>query len=78
MSKEKSDKKHIEILDGAPERVIISDHKKKLVVAGAGAGKTTSFAKILDAAGYSRDNCLVLTFLTALKSDMEGNTAHLS
>jgi superfamily I DNA/RNA helicase len=58
-------------LDEAIERVLASKSRKKLVVAGPGAGKTTLFRKLLDAGPGSADQRLVLTFVNNLKSDLE-------
>jgi superfamily I DNA/RNA helicase len=58
-------------LDDAIERVLASKSRKKLVVAGPGAGKTTLFRKLLEAAVGSADQRLVLTFINNLKSDLE-------
>ncbi len=58
-------------LDEAIERVLASKSRKKLVVAGPGAGKTTLFRKLLATAIGSPDQRLVLTFINNLKSDLE-------
>ena len=50
-----------------------SKARKKLVVAGPGAGKTTLFRKLLDSADGTADQRLVLTFINNLKADLEGS-----
>lgn len=65
-------------LDEAIERVLASKSRKKLVVAGPGAGKTTLFRKLLDSTAGATDQRLVLTFINNLKSDLDrslGDTA---
>jgi superfamily I DNA/RNA helicase len=58
-------------LKEAIDRVLASKARKKLVVAGPGAGKTTLFRKLLDGAAGSADQRLVLTFVNNLKADLE-------
>ena len=60
-------------LKEAVDKVLASTSRKKLVVAGPGAGKTTLFQKLLEAAGGERDGRLVLTFINNLKNDLERN-----
>jgi superfamily I DNA/RNA helicase len=67
-------------LDEAIKRVLASESRKKLVVAGPGAGKTNLFRKLLDVAAGAADQRLVLTFINNLKSDLErslGDAAHV-
>jgi hypothetical protein len=67
-------------LDEAIERVLASKSRKKLVVAGPGAGKTTLFRKLLDSTAGATDQRLVLTFINNLKSDLDrslGDTAQV-
>ncbi|MHB8271001.1 UvrD-helicase domain-containing protein [Bradyrhizobium sp.] len=58
-------------LKDAVDKVLASSSKKKLVVAGPGAGKTTLFRQMLDASGGSVDDHLVITFINNLKSSLE-------
>lgn len=60
-------------LKDAVDRVLVSKARKKLVVAGPGAGKTTLFRKLLDSADGTADQRLVLTFINNLKADLEGS-----
>jgi hypothetical protein len=60
-------------LEDAVDRVLASKARKKLVVAGPGAGKTTLFRKLLDSAGGTADQLLVLTFINNLKADLESS-----
>ena len=55
------------------DRVLASKARKKLVVAGPGAGKTTLFRKLLDGTAGTTDQRLVLTFINNLKTDLEGS-----
>jgi len=57
-------------LDEAVARVLDSQSRKKLVVAGPGAGKTFLFRKLLDGAPGQPDTRLVLTFINNLKADL--------
>ena len=52
-------------------RVLASTARKKLVVAGPGAGKTTLFRKLLEGSAGNSEQRLVLTFINNLKSDLE-------
>jgi superfamily I DNA/RNA helicase len=58
--------------DDAVARIVDSDHPKRIVVAGAGAGKTFVFGKLLDQLqNADRDRRLVTTFINELTSDLE-------
>ena len=50
------------------DELVNSDHRKKLVVAGPGTGKTTVFERVLK---KQKEKGLVLTFINALVSDLE-------
>lgn len=52
-------------------RILASKSRKKLVVAGPGAGKTTLFRELLDQAAGASERRLVLTFINNLKIDLE-------
>jgi len=58
-------------LEAAVGRILESPSRKKLVVAGPGAGKTTLFRKLLDAIDGDAAQRLVLTFINALKDDLD-------
>jgi superfamily I DNA/RNA helicase len=60
-----------EELNAAVNKVLESKSRKKLVVAGPGAGKTTLFKKLLEITAGSRDDRLVLTFINTLKDDLD-------
>ena len=65
-------------LSEAIRRILTSQSKKKLVVAGPGVGKTTLFRKLLDQSSGDAEQQLVLTFIHNLKTDLErslGNAA---
>ena len=65
-------------LKEAVERVLRSTSRKKLVVAGPGAGKTTLFQKLLEGTGGGRDERLVLTFINNLKSELDRSLSALA
>jgi superfamily I DNA/RNA helicase len=65
-------------LKEAVDRVIASRSRKKLVVAGPGAGKTTLFRKLLEAADGEPKQRLVLTFINALKGDLDRSLGDVS
>jgi superfamily I DNA/RNA helicase len=54
----------------ALDRILASKSRKKLVVAGPGAGKTYLFRKLLEIAEGEPNQRLVLTFINALKNDL--------
>ncbi|MFA4996495.1 MAG: UvrD-helicase domain-containing protein [Patescibacteria group bacterium] len=66
-----SDQEHLSRLDACSASVINSQSEKILIVAGPGAGKTTSFNKLLQNKGFSKERVLVLTFLVNLRNDLE-------
>src|SRR5262245_13702908 len=65
-------------LKAATDRILASTSQKKLVVAGPGAGKTYLFKELLKAASGGKSERLVLTFINALKSDLERNLGDIS
>lgn len=54
----------------AVERILASPSRRKLVVAGPGAGKTTLFERLLEQAPGAPGDRLVLTFVNTLKADL--------
>jgi superfamily II DNA or RNA helicase len=62
----------------AVDRIVASQSRKKLVVAGPGAGKTYLFRKLLDVAPGERHQRLVLTFINTLKNDLTNNLGDAS
>ncbi len=59
-------------LNDAVDAILNSTHPKKIIVAGAGAGKTTVFKKVLEKLPVSApENRLVMTFIGGLKRDLE-------
>ena len=65
-------------LSDAVDRVLTSTSRKKLVVAGPGAGKTTLFRKLLEKASGDSKQRLVLTFINNLKADLERSLGDLA
>jgi superfamily I DNA/RNA helicase len=65
-------------LQEATEAVLKSTSRKKLVVAGPGAGKTTLFRKLLEQQESTRESHLVITFVNNLKADLERSLGDLS
>jgi superfamily I DNA/RNA helicase len=62
----------------AVNRVLESSSRKKLIVAGPGAGKTTLFRELLNGAEGQPRQRLVLTFINALKDDLDRNLGDAS
>lgn len=59
-------------LEAATAAIVDIAHPKKIIVAGAGAGKTFAFSKLLDKlAASAKERRLVVTFLGGLKRDLE-------
>jgi superfamily I DNA/RNA helicase len=65
-------------LQEAVDKVLRSTSRKKLVVAGPGAGKTTLFQKLLEGTEGVRDQRLVLTFINNLKTDLDRSLGGLA
>ena len=65
-------------LQEAVEKVLRSTSRKKLVVAGPGAGKTTLFQKLLERTEGERDQRIVLTFINNLKADLDRSLGPLA
>jgi len=65
-------------LKAATDRVLASKSRKKLVVAGPGAGKTYLFSELLKASSGTPDQYLVLTFINTLKDDLDRNLGNAS
>ncbi len=65
-------------LHEAVERVLRSTSRKKLVVAGPGAGKTTLFQKLLEGSEGQQNERLVLTFINNLKADLDRSLGSLA
>lgn len=65
--------------DQAVRRILDSTHRRKLIVAGAGAGKTTVFKKLLEQLPKgASDRRLVVTFINILKNDLDLSLGHLA
>jgi superfamily I DNA/RNA helicase len=62
----------------ALDRILASKAPKKLVVAGPGSGKTYLFKKLLEAAKGGQQQRLVLTFINALKNDLDRSLGEMS
>lgn len=65
-------------LKAAFDSILLSDARKKLVIAGPGTGKTTLFKEILIRTPGDPGNRLVLTFINNLKNDLEHDLAGLA
>ena len=71
MPREQSMTAEEEKLEASIREIVESPSPKKLVVAGPGTGKTTLFGALLDDARGGADDNLILTFINALKDDLE-------
>lgn len=67
-----------EELRAATERILTSTARKKLIVAGPGAGKTWTFKRLLEGAAGSAETRLVLTFINSLVADLERDLSTLA
>ena len=65
-------------LSEATQNILDSGSRKKLVVAGPGAGKTYLFKKLLEQSPGERENRIVLTFVNNLKNDLEQELGDLA
>jgi len=66
-----NNEEHQKRLNEATSNIIKSNHTKKIVMAGPGAGKTTGFLRLLQDRKFDKERCLVFTFLGVLKEDLE-------
>jgi len=68
-----------EELDAAVDDILNTVQPKKIILAGAGAGKTTTFKRLLERLGAGdKEQRLVATFLSGLKKDLEKDLHHLA
>src|SRR5438477_426381 len=58
-------------VEEAVQRILKSNSRRKLIVAGPGTGKTTLFKKLLESSPGDRKSRLVLTFITNLRDELE-------
>jgi superfamily I DNA/RNA helicase len=58
--------------------ILHSPARKKLVIAGPGTGKTSLFKKILENLNGSPNKAVVLTFINALRDDLERDLGELA
>src|SRR5207245_1941614 len=65
-------------LDKAIEKIIRSQSRKRLIVAGPGTGKTRVYRKLLQSAACDRKMKLVLTYLINLKNELDENLSDLA
>jgi superfamily I DNA/RNA helicase len=65
-------------LKSAIEAVLRSSSRKKLLIAGPGAGKTTLFKFLLESKSEDPERRIVLTFINNLKDDLEGKLRGLA
>jgi len=65
-------------LRDAVAQVVNSNSKKKLVIAGPGAGKTFLFKRLLETQGGDPKRNLVITFVNNLRDDLEASLGGLA
>jgi superfamily I DNA/RNA helicase len=64
-------------LKDALQRILESDSRRKLIIAGPGTGKTTLFKKLLEQTAGNKKSRLVLTFITNLRDELEKALSNL-
>jgi|SRR5450759_382944 hypothetical protein len=63
----------------AVQRILVSTHKRRVVVAGAGSGKTSMFRKVLERLPKGdRKTRIVLTLLKKLQIDLDNDLGSLA
>jgi superfamily I DNA/RNA helicase len=67
-----------DVLAAATTKILESDSRKKLIVAGPGAGKTTIFKRLLEGSQGNNNSRLVLTFINNLKNSLEEDLSDLA
>lgn len=65
-------------LEQTIEEIVNSNHPRKLILAGPGAGKTTLFKKLLEKNDDGEKNQLVLTFINNLKNELHEKLSHIA
>ena len=67
-----------EELAAATDCILASTARRKLVIAGPGAGKTWTFKRLLERAAGSSESRLVLTFINSLTADLQRDLSSLA
>jgi superfamily I DNA/RNA helicase len=67
-----------EELKAATDKILESTARRKLIIAGPGAGKTWTFKQLLERAPGTAETRLVLTFINSLRSDLAKDLADLA
>jgi ATP-dependent DNA helicase UvrD/PcrA len=67
-----------EELKAATYKILESTARRKLIIAGPGAGKTWTFKRLLERAPGDAESRLVLTFINSLTSDLARDLADLA
>jgi superfamily I DNA/RNA helicase len=65
-------------LELAIKKIVDSNHPKKVILAGPGAGKTTLFKKLLEKNDDGLRKKIVLTFINNLKDELDEKLSHLA